>query len=119
MVETPAARLFSLLEVLQARPSATGAELAEALGVTQRTLRRYVQRLVDLGIPVDSERGPYGGYRLRPRFRLPPLMLTADEAVAVTLGLVVGQRLGVGAAVPAAAPSRRRPRRAEDGRRRR
>ncbi|CAN5850793.1 YafY family protein [soil metagenome] len=103
MAGTPAAKLFSLLEVLQARPSATGAELAEALGVTERTLRRYVQRLVDLGIPVDSERGPYGGYRLRPRFRLPPLMLTADEAVAVTLGLVVGQRLGVGAAVPAAA----------------
>ncbi|MGH3665487.1 MAG: helix-turn-helix transcriptional regulator [Egibacteraceae bacterium] len=103
MAETPAARLLALLELLQARPSAGGAELAEALGVTQRSLRRYVQRLVDLGIPVDSERGPYGGYRLRPRYRLPPLMLTPDEAVAVTLGLLVARPLGVGTAVPAAA----------------
>ncbi|HUH08200.1 MAG TPA: YafY family protein [Egibacteraceae bacterium] len=103
MAETPAARLLRLLEVLQARPSSTGAELAESLGVTQRSVRRYVQRLVDLGIPVDSERGPYGGYRLRPRYRLPPLMLTADEAVAVTLGLLVARPLGVGTAVPATA----------------
>jgi predicted DNA-binding transcriptional regulator YafY len=103
MVETPAARLLSLLELLQSRPSATGGELAEALGVTERSLRRYVQRLVDLGIPVESERGPYGGYRLRPRYRLPPLMLTAEEAVAVTLGLLVARPLGVGTAVPATA----------------
>jgi predicted DNA-binding transcriptional regulator YafY len=103
MADTPAARLLSLLELLQSRPSATGAELAEALGVTERSLRRYIQRLVDLGIPVDSERGPYGGYRLRPRFRLPPLMLSAEEAVAVTLGLLVARPLGVGTAVPAAA----------------
>lgn len=103
MAETPAARLFALLELLQARPSASGAQLAAALGVTERTLRRYVQRLVDLGIPIESERGPYGGYRLRPRYRLPPLMLTADEAVAVTLGLLVARPLGVGVAVPASA----------------
>jgi predicted DNA-binding transcriptional regulator YafY len=103
MAETPASRLLALLELLQSRPSATGAELAAALGVTARTVRRYVDRLVDLGIPVDSERGPYGGYRLRPRYRLPPLMLTPDEAVAVTLGLVVARPLGVGTAVPAAA----------------
>jgi predicted DNA-binding transcriptional regulator YafY len=103
MAETPAARLLALLEVLQARPSATGAELADAIGVSERSLRRYVQRLVDLGIPVDSERGPYGGYRLAPRFRLPPLMLTPDEAVAVTVGLVLTRRLGVTAAGPAGA----------------
>jgi predicted DNA-binding transcriptional regulator YafY len=101
MAETPAARLLALLELLQSRPSASGAELAEALGVTDRSLRRYVQRLVDLGIPVESERGPYGGYRLRPGYRLPPLMLTADEAVAVTLGLALTRARGVGAA-PAA-----------------
>jgi predicted DNA-binding transcriptional regulator YafY len=103
MAETPAGRLLALLEILQSRPVASGAELADAIGVTERSLRRYVQRLVDLGIPVESERGPYGGYRLRPRYRLPPLMLTAEEAVAVTLGLLVARPLGVGAAVPAAA----------------
>lgn len=102
MATTPAGRLLLLLEMLQARPSASGAELARALGVTERTLRRYVGRLVDLGIPIASERGPYGGYRLRPHHRLPPLMLTADEAVAVTVGLLLGARLGVTAAVPAA-----------------
>lgn len=102
MSTTPAARLLTLLEVLQARPSASGAQLAEALDVTERTLRRYVNRLIDLGIPIESERGPYGGYRLRPRHRLPPLMLTPDEAVAVTLGLFLGGRLGIAAAVPAA-----------------
>jgi predicted DNA-binding transcriptional regulator YafY len=103
MAASPAARLLALLELLQARPSATATELAAALGVTDRTVRRYVQRLVDLGLPVDSERGPYGGYRLRPRYRLPPLLLTPDEAVAVTLGLLVARPLGVGTAVPAAA----------------
>lgn len=102
MTETPAARLLALLELLQARPSASGAELAEALGVTPRSLRRYIQRLVDLGIPVDSERGPYGGYRLRPGYRLPPLMLSPDEAVAVTLGLLMAGRLGVRTAEQAA-----------------
>jgi predicted DNA-binding transcriptional regulator YafY len=102
MPATPAARLFALLEVLQSRPSASGAELAAALNVTERTLRRYVGRLVDLGIPIESERGPYGGYLLRPRHRLPPLMLTPDEAVAVTLGLMLSGRLGITAAVPAA-----------------
>lgn len=102
MAETPAARLFSLLEVLQARPAASGAELAELLGVTTRTLRRYVQRLVDLGIPVESERGPYGGYRLLPGYRLPPLMFSSEEAIAVTLGLLMAGRLGVSTAVPAA-----------------
>lgn len=103
MSDTPAARLLALLELLQSRPTASGAELAEALGVTERSLRRYVVRLVDLGIPVRSERGPYGGYQLAPRFRMAPLMLTPDEAVAVTLGLAVARPLGVGAVAPAAA----------------
>lgn len=103
MSEGPAARLLALLELLQARSSATGTELAAALGVTERTLRRYVHRLVALGIPVESERGPAGGYRLRRGFRLPPLMLTTDEAVAVTLGLRVAEPLGVATAAPAAA----------------
>lgn len=102
MAATPAARLLSLLEILQARPSATAAELSAALDVTERTLRRYVARLIDLGVPVDSARGPCGGYRLRPGFRLPPLMLSGDEAVAAALGLLATQRLGVRAVDPAA-----------------
>jgi predicted DNA-binding transcriptional regulator YafY len=103
MSETPASRLLALLEMLQARPTATGAELAEALGVTERTLRRYVQRLVDMGIPVRSERGPYGGYRLQRGYRLPPLMLSPDEAVAISLGLAIAEPMGLGTATPAAA----------------
>jgi hypothetical protein len=74
------------------------AGLALLVGVVWALVRRYVQRLVDLGLPVDSERGPYGGYRLRPRYRLPPLLLTPDEGVAVTLGLLVARPLGVGTA---------------------
>jgi predicted DNA-binding transcriptional regulator YafY len=56
--------------------------------------------LQDLGIPVEAERGRYGGYRLRPGFKLPPLMLTEDEALAVTLGLLVARRMGLAGAVP-------------------
>ena len=65
-------------------------------GVDERTLRRYAQHLTDLGIPIESRRGRYGGYRLTPGYKLPPLMLTDDEAVAVVLGLVAGRRTGAG-----------------------
>ena len=60
----------------------------------QRTVRRYALRLADLGIPVTAERGRYGGYRLLPGYRLPPLMLTDDEAAAVVIGLLAAERLG-------------------------
>jgi predicted DNA-binding transcriptional regulator YafY len=70
------------------------------LEVDVRTARRYVEALQDLGIPVEGERGRYGAYRLRPGFRLPPLMLTEDEALAVVLGLLAARRLGLGAAAP-------------------
>ncbi len=92
---SPASRLLALLESLQARPAVTGRELAEQLGVDVRTLRRYVAALQELGIPVEGQRGVGGGYRMRPGFRLPPLMLSDDEAVAVVLGLVAGRRLGL------------------------
>jgi predicted DNA-binding transcriptional regulator YafY len=71
------------------------AELADRLGVEGRTVRRYVEHLIDLGVPVESVRGRYGGYRLAPGFRLPPLMLNDDEALAVLLGLVAGRRAGL------------------------
>jgi predicted DNA-binding transcriptional regulator YafY len=84
-----AARLLRLLTLLQARPRWPGAELAARLGVTDRTLRRDVTRLRDLGYPVDAEPGVAGGYRLGVGGRLPPLLLDDDEAVAIAVGLRV------------------------------
>jgi predicted DNA-binding transcriptional regulator YafY len=92
---TPTSRLLALLEALQARPAVTGRELADELGIDVRTLRRYVATLQELGIPVEGQRGVGGGYRLRPGYRLPPLMLADDEAVVVVLGLVAAGRLGL------------------------
>jgi predicted DNA-binding transcriptional regulator YafY len=97
-----AGRVLALLEALQDRPSATGPQLAARLGVDVRTVRRDVVALQDLGIPVDAERGPAGGYRLAPGYRMPPLMLTAAEATVVTLGLVAARRDGLDAEGPLA-----------------
>jgi predicted DNA-binding transcriptional regulator YafY len=91
----PAARVLTLLELLQSGGVRTVAELAERLGVDGRTVRRYVGHLLDLGVPVESVRGRYGGYRLAPGYRMPPLMLTDEEALAVLLGLVAGRRAGL------------------------
>ncbi|MEV4516130.1 YafY family protein [Dactylosporangium sp. NPDC049525] len=84
-----------MLELLQAQPGLTGPELAKRLDVDGRTVRRYAGTLADLGVPVQAERGRYGGYRLLPGYKLPPLMLTDDEAVAVVFGLLVAARQGV------------------------
>jgi predicted DNA-binding transcriptional regulator YafY len=83
----PAGRVLTLLERVQERPGITGPRLAADLGVTERTVRRYVATLQGLGIPVEPTRGRTGGYRLRAGYRMPPLMLSTDEAVAVTLAL--------------------------------
>jgi predicted DNA-binding transcriptional regulator YafY len=91
----PTANVLTLLELLQSGGTRTAAELADRLGVDERTVRRYVDRLVDLDVPVEPVRGRYGGYRLGPGYRLPPLMLTDDEALAVLLGLVAGRRVGL------------------------
>ena len=92
-----------MLELLQAHRSLTGRDLADRLAVDERTVRRYAGTLAELGIPVTAARGRYGGYRLLPGFKLPPLMLTGDEAVAVILGLVAADRLGLAAGSPAGA----------------
>ena len=84
-----------MLELLETRGRVSGRELAERLEVDPRTVRRYAVKLEELGIPVEAERGPYGGYRLRPGFKLPPLMLTDAEATAVVLGLVVSRQTGI------------------------
>src|SRR5277367_2911982 len=88
----PTAHVLTLLEFLQSGGTRTAAELAGQLGVDERTVRRYVEHLLDLDVPVESVRGRYGGYRLAPGYRMPPLMLTDDEAVAVLLGLVGTRR---------------------------
>jgi predicted DNA-binding transcriptional regulator YafY len=93
-----AGRVLALLEALQDRPSATGPQLAARLGVDVRTIRRDVVTLQDLGIPVQAERGPAGGYRVAPGYRMPPLMLTAPEATVVTLGLIGARHDGLDAA---------------------
>ncbi|MFF2143969.1 helix-turn-helix transcriptional regulator [Kitasatospora sp. NPDC058190] len=94
-MEHPVSRVLALLELLQDRPGLTGAELAARLDVDERTIRRYTARLAELGIPVHAERGRYGGYRLLPGYRLPPLMLNPEEAASVVLGLLAGRSSGL------------------------
>jgi predicted DNA-binding transcriptional regulator YafY len=101
----PTARVLALLEILQSGGSFVVADLAHRLRVDERTVRRYAAHLTDLGIPVEAQRGRYGGYRLAPGYKLPPLMLTDEEAVAVALGLAAGQRAGLVTADNAATDS--------------
>jgi predicted DNA-binding transcriptional regulator YafY len=81
------ARLLALLGLLQSRADWSAYELAERLEVTDRTVRKDVSRLRELGYPVDAGRGPGGRYRLGAGAKLPPLLLDEDEAVAVAVGL--------------------------------
>lgn len=89
------ARLLKLLSYLQARREWTGPELAGRLGVSERTVRRDVDRLRALGYPVDATRGVAGGYRLGPSAEMPPLLLDDDEAVAVAVGMRTASRTPV------------------------
>ena len=79
---TTSTRTLRLLSLLQGRRHWSGAELSERLGVSLRTLRRDVDRLRELGYPVDAERGVDGGYHMAPGAALPPLVLDDEEAVA-------------------------------------
>src|SRR5205085_10190829 len=97
----PTTRVLTILELLQSHYRLSGPELAERLEVNIRTVRRYITMLQDLGIPVEAERGRHGAYKLRPGFKLPPLMFTEDEALALTLGLRAARRLGLTVAAPA------------------
>ena len=97
----PVIRVLTVLEVLQARDYVSGAELAERLEVDLRTVQRYIVRLKDLSIPVESSRGVGGAYRLKPGFRLPPLLLTNEEAFALSLGLHSLRQVGLSAFAPA------------------
>ncbi len=84
----PTSRVLQVLELLQSAGARSVGELAGLLGVDKRTVRRYVEHLRELDIPVESLRGRYGGYRIAAGYRLPPLMFTDEEAIAVLLGLV-------------------------------
>jgi predicted DNA-binding transcriptional regulator YafY len=85
-MDTPA-RLLRLLTLLSARPWWSGADLADRLEVTARTLRRDMARVRSLGYPVQATSGRYGGYRLGAAGHLPPLLLEDDEAVAAAIAL--------------------------------
>ena len=88
-------RLLTLLSLLQTRRDWSGGELAERLEVTRRTIRRDVERLRELGYPVESLTGPAGGYRLAAGTAMPPLLLDDDEAIAIAVGLRTAARASV------------------------
>ena len=88
-------RLLKLLSLLQTRRDWTGNELASRLEVSGRTIRRDIERLRELGYPVDALTGPAGGYRLHAGTAMPPLLLDDDEAVAIAVGLRTAARASV------------------------
>src|SRR5690625_1817146 len=91
----PTVRVLAVLELLQNHRLISGSELAVRLGVNQRTVRRYIAMLEELGVPVTTEQGRYGGYMLVPGFKLPPMMFTDDEAVAISLGVLADGEMGM------------------------
>jgi predicted DNA-binding transcriptional regulator YafY len=99
----PTTRVLTVLELLQAHGRMSGAELARRLAVDVRTVRRYIVALEEIGIPVTAERGRDGAYMLVPGFKLPPLMFTDDEALALSVGLLAARGLGLGEAASAVA----------------
>ncbi|GAA1912482.1 helix-turn-helix transcriptional regulator [Nocardioides hwasunensis] len=88
---SPTARALRALDILQGRPGITATELAERLGVTERAARRYVAILREADIPVESTRGPYGGYTLGRGLRLPPLVFSATEALGLVMAALDSQ----------------------------
>lgn len=100
MVYRPTARVLTVLELLQSHGRMTGPELARRLEVNVRTVRDYIEMLGDLGIPVEAERGRNGAYQLRPGFKLPPLIFTEDEALALTLSLLMARENGLAQTTP-------------------
>ncbi|GAA1620941.1 WYL domain-containing protein [Kribbella alba] len=89
---SPTARALLALEVLQDNPGVSAERLARRLGVTDRAVRRYVGLLREAGIPIESTTGRYGGYRLGRGTRLPPVMLSADEALGLVMAALEGRR---------------------------
>ncbi len=102
----PTTRVLAVLALLQSHGRMTGAELAQRLEVNTRTLRRYITMLQDLGAPIFAERGRNGAYELDSGFKLPPMMFTSDEALALALGLLAARHLGLAETVPAVESAR-------------
>jgi predicted DNA-binding transcriptional regulator YafY len=98
---SPTARALLALEVIQRSPGVTAGRLAERLGVSERAARRYVAILREAGIPLESMRGPYGGYRVGRGLRLPPLMFDATEALALVMAVLDGHHQAADAEDPA------------------
>ncbi len=99
---SPTARALLALELIQGTPGITGERLAAHLGVSDRAARRYVGILREAGIPVESESGPYGGYRIGRGARVPPLMFSTSEALGLVMALLQGWHGSVDADHPAA-----------------
>src|SRR3954452_8066977 len=95
VAETTSSRLLTLLSLLQGRRDWPGQELADRLEVSGRTVRRDVDRLRELGFPVESLTGPAGGYRLAAGAAMPPLLLDDEEAIAIAVGLRTAARASV------------------------
>lgn len=91
----PTTRVLAVLALLQAHGRMSGAELAQRLEVNVRTLRRYIIMLQDLGLPIEAERGRNGAYVLSPGFKLPPMMFTNEEALALTVGLISARHINL------------------------
>jgi predicted DNA-binding transcriptional regulator YafY len=91
----PTTRVLAVLALLQAHGRMSGPELAARLEVNIRTLRRYIIMLQDLGIPIEAERGRNGAYVLSAGFKLPPMMFTNEEALALTVGLISARRFNL------------------------
>src|SRR5690349_390180 len=91
----PTTRVLAVLALLQAHGRMSGAELANRIEVNVRTLRRYIIMLQDLGIPIEAERGRNGAYVLAAGFKLPPMMFTNEEALALTVGLISARNLSL------------------------
>jgi predicted DNA-binding transcriptional regulator YafY len=101
LVDHPTTRVLAVLELLQAHGRVSGSELARRLRVNVRTVRRYVALLEEMGIPITAERGRHGAYLLVAGFKLPPMMFTDDEALALSVGLLAARGLGLGETGPA------------------
>jgi predicted DNA-binding transcriptional regulator YafY len=102
----PTTRVLAALELLQSRGHISGTDLAQALEVDRRTVRRYIALLEEIGVPITTERGRHGGYELVAGYKLPPMMFTNDEALALSLGLVAARGLGLDDGTQAVASAR-------------